>query len=84
MFYHHGISPSPPKLVYCTGLLMTPWVKPEGLEVDRKLKQVRGVFGHMLNDVWEVLGPQVRDLLNVQRISWTSIDVARFHHRRRI
>ncbi|KAH9933544.1 hypothetical protein B0H21DRAFT_825804 [Amylocystis lapponica] len=78
MFYYSGISPSPPKLVYRTGLLTTPWVNPKGLEAYRKLKQVRGVFDHKLNNVWEDLGPQVRDLLNVQRISWTSIDVARF------
>ncbi|EIN13897.1 hypothetical protein PUNSTDRAFT_23867, partial [Punctularia strigosozonata HHB-11173 SS5] len=74
---YSGISPSPPKLVY-TGLLTTPWVKPQGPEAYRKLKQVRGVFNHRVNDVWEDLGPQVRDLLNVQRISWTSVDVARF------
>lgn len=78
MFYYSGISPSPPKLVYRTRLSTTPWVKPKGLEAYRRLKQVRGVFGHKLNDVWEGVGPQVRDLLNVQQISWTSIDVARF------
>ncbi|KAI0927764.1 hypothetical protein AcW1_005200 [Taiwanofungus camphoratus] len=78
MYYYSGISPSPPKLVYRTGLLTTPWVKPKGLEAYRQLKQVRGVYGHRINDVWEDLGPQVRDLLNVQRIRWSSIDVARF------
>ncbi|KAF8162649.1 hypothetical protein B0H34DRAFT_794449 [Crassisporium funariophilum] len=78
MFYYSGISPSPPKPVYRTGLLTTPWVKPKGPEAYRKLEQVCGVFNHRLNDVWEDLGSQVRDLLNVQRISWTSIDVARF------
>jgi len=78
IYYYSGISPSPPRLVYRTGLLTTPWVKPKGLEAYRKLKQVRGVFNHMLNSVWEDLGPQVRDLLNVQRIRWSSIDVARF------
>ncbi|KZT19660.1 hypothetical protein NEOLEDRAFT_1158983 [Neolentinus lepideus HHB14362 ss-1] len=78
MFYYSGISPSPPKLVYHTGLSTTPWVKPKGLEAYRKLKEVRGIFGHKLNDVWEDVGPQVRDLLNVRQISWTSIDVARF------
>ncbi|KZT19676.1 hypothetical protein NEOLEDRAFT_1232745, partial [Neolentinus lepideus HHB14362 ss-1] len=78
MFYYSDISPSPPKLVYHTGLSTTPWVKPKGLEAYRKLKEVRGIFGHKLNDVWEDVGPQVRDLLNVRQISWTSIDVARF------
>ncbi len=75
LFRHFSV---PPKLVFHTGLSTTPWVKPKGLEAYRELKQVRDVFGHKLNDVWEDVGPQVRDLLNVQQISWTSVDVARF------
>ncbi|KAF8260461.1 hypothetical protein EI94DRAFT_1610857 [Lactarius quietus] len=78
MYYYSGISPTPPKLVYRTGSLKTPWIKPTGLESYRKLKQVRGVFGHRINDVWEDVGPQFRDLLNTQGVAWTSIDVARF------
>ncbi|KAH8119558.1 hypothetical protein DFH11DRAFT_1838878 [Phellopilus nigrolimitatus] len=78
MYYYSGISPTPPKLVYRTGSLKTPWIKPTGLESYRKLKQVRGVFGHRINDVWEDVGPLVRDLLNTQGVAWTSIDVARF------
>ncbi|KAI0920100.1 hypothetical protein AcV7_006093 [Taiwanofungus camphoratus] len=78
MFYYSGISPSPPKLVYRTGLQTDPWVKPTGPEAYRRLKEVRGVYGHRINDVWEELGPKVRDILNVQGIRWSSIDVARF------
>ncbi|KAI0310769.1 hypothetical protein OF83DRAFT_1070010 [Amylostereum chailletii] len=78
MFYYSGISPSPPKLLYRTGLQTTPWVKPKGPEAYRILKEVRGVFGHRINDVWEELGPKVRDVLNVRGIRWSSIDVARF------
>ena len=78
MFYYSGISPTPPKLVYRTGSSKTPWVKPTGLESYRKLKQARGVFGHKLNDVWKAVGPLVRDLLNIQMVAWTSIDVVRF------
>jgi hypothetical protein len=78
MFYYSGISPTPPKLVYRTGSSKTPWVKPTGPEAYRKLKQARGVFGHKLNVVWKDVGPLVRDLLNTQRVAWTSIDVARF------
>lgn len=36
------------------------------------------MFGHKLNVVWKDVGPLVRDLLNAQRVSWTSIDVVRF------
>ena len=78
MSYYSGISPTPPKLVYRTGSSKRPWVKPTGLESYRKLKQARGVFGHKLNLVWKAVGPLVRDLLNTQKVAWTSIDVARF------
>lgn len=78
MYYYSGISPSPPKLVYRTGLSTTPWVKPKGLEAHRQLKEVRGVYGHRINAVWEEVGPQVLDLLTVQGIRWSSIDLARF------
>lgn len=77
-FYYAGLSPSPPKLVYRTGLLKTPWSEPTGFEAYRRLKRARGVFGHRLNDVWEDVGPQIRDLLTLHHIQWTSIDVARF------
>jgi hypothetical protein len=37
------------------------------------------VFGHKLNYVWnEQVGPMVKDMLNSHKVSWTSIDVARF------
>ncbi|ETW77761.1 hypothetical protein HETIRDRAFT_243201, partial [Heterobasidion irregulare TC 32-1] len=78
MLYYSGISPTPPKLVYRTGSLKTPWVKPTGSDSYRKLKQARGVFGHRLNVVWKDVGPVVRDLLNARKVAWTSIDVVRF------
>ncbi|KAI5796327.1 hypothetical protein DFH27DRAFT_112451 [Peziza echinospora] len=78
LFYYSGISPTPPKLVYRTGSSKAPWVKPTGLEAQRRLKQVRGVFGHKLNLVWPGVGPRARDLLKAQGVAWTSIDVARF------
>ncbi|KAG9079402.1 hypothetical protein FRC06_007752, partial [Ceratobasidium sp. 370] len=59
MFYYSGISPTPPKLVYRTGSLKTPWIKPTGFEAYRKLKQARGVFGHKLNLVWKTVGHPV-------------------------
>jgi hypothetical protein len=67
MSYYSGVSPTPPKLVYRTGSLKTPCVKPKGLELYHK-KQAHGVFNHKLNKIWKVVGPQVRDLLNAQRV----------------
>ena len=76
MFYYSGISPTPPRLVYRTG--KTPWVMPNGPEAYRRLKQLRGVFGHKINDEWKNLGPKVCDLLDSQGVLFTSIDVVRF------
>lgn len=78
MFYHAGVSPTPPKLVYRTGSDKMPWVKPTGQEAYRRLKEARGVFGHKLNAIWNDVGPKVRDLLIAQEVAWTSIDVVRF------
>ena len=75
-FYYSGISETPPKLVYRTG--KDPWVEPTGPEAYRRLGQLRGVFGHKLNDNWKDLGPKVRDLLDSQGVLFTSIDVVRF------
>ncbi|KAG8993344.1 hypothetical protein FRB90_000723 [Tulasnella sp. 427] len=79
MFYYAGISPTPPRLVYCTGSHARPFIKPKGLEAYRQLKEARGVFNHPLNLVWKTeAGPKVRDLLTAERVSWTSIDGIRF------
>jgi hypothetical protein len=93
-FYYAGISPDPPTLVYRTG--KTPWNKTTGPEAYRALKELREVFDHKVNDVWERLGYEVRnlqllldvililysikvrDLLDEQKVLWTSVDVVRF------
>jgi hypothetical protein len=51
---------------------------PTGPEAQRELKELRPVFGHKLNTIWDVLGPKVRDFLNSLKVWWTSIDVVRF------
>ncbi|TFY83041.1 hypothetical protein EWM64_g973 [Hericium alpestre] len=75
-FYYSGISPSPPQLVFRTS--KQPWVKPTGPEAYRHLKQLRPVYGHQLNDLWDTIGPQVVDLLDQQKILFSSVDVVRF------
>ncbi|KAI0259708.1 hypothetical protein BC834DRAFT_833072 [Gloeopeniophorella convolvens] len=75
MFYYSGLCSSP-KLVYRTGT--TPWTMPTGPEAHRRLKELRPVFGHKLNIVWEDLGPKICRLLDSQGVFWTSIDVVRF------
>jgi len=74
-FYYAGL-PSAPVLVARTGT--TPWEAPKGPEAYRKLKELRAVGIHILNDVWEdKLAPKVHDLLNSRNVKWTSTDVVR-------
>ena len=76
LLYYSSISPTPPKLVYRTG--KTPWIEPTGPEACPRLKQLCGVFGHKLNDVWKDLGSKVHDLLDSQGVLFTSINIIRF------
>ena len=41
------------------------------------MKSLRGVFGTALNTVWDVVGPQIRDIVKARDI-WSSIDTTRF------
>lgn len=34
--------------------------------------RICGVFGHKINDVWNTLGYDVRNLLDEQQVLWTS------------
>lgn len=52
--YYSGLYSSP-VLVYRTGT--TPWTKPTGPEAYHWRKELRPVFRHKINDVWEELGP---------------------------
>ena len=42
------------------------------------MKSLRGVFGTALNKVWDVVGPQILDIVKARHIPWSSIDTARF------
>ncbi|KAJ6616507.1 hypothetical protein B0H10DRAFT_2391937 [Mycena sp. CBHHK59/15] len=57
-----------PDLVYRSDFLTTPFPKPS----------LRGVFDTPLNGVWDVVGPQIRDLIKARKINWSSVDPARF------
>ncbi|KAF8345616.1 hypothetical protein F5887DRAFT_917279 [Amanita rubescens] len=75
MFYYSGL-PSCPRLVYRTGTTL--WTEPTGLEAYHELKELRPVFGHVLNTIWNNLGPMVCDSLDSAGVLWTTIDVVRF------
>ncbi|SJL07900.1 uncharacterized protein ARMOST_11257 [Armillaria ostoyae] len=74
-FYYAGL-PSAPVLVARTGI--TPWKAPTGPEAYRKLKELRVVGNHALEEVWEGnLAPELHVLLDSMEVKWTSTDVVR-------
>ncbi|KAJ8495501.1 hypothetical protein ONZ45_g12825 [Pleurotus djamor] len=77
--YYHGISHSPPKLLYRSDLLTNPWVpQPVGPGTWPARKQVLAVFRHPLADVWEEMGPKLLDILDHEHVDWSTVDVCRF------
>ncbi|KAF3913030.1 hypothetical protein ABW21_db0204080 [Orbilia brochopaga] len=73
--YYHGI-PTRPRLVYRTGTVA--WSKPGGIGQYDIFKELRPVFQHRLNEIWDNLGPKICAVHDKYNISWTSIDVVRF------
>ncbi|EDR10432.1 uncharacterized protein LACBIDRAFT_317358 [Laccaria bicolor S238N-H82] len=78
--YYNGITGNDehPILVYRTDALTRPFSKPVGRFPYLPIKSVRGVFDTPLNKVWDVVGPQICDIIKAQDILWSSIDTARF------
>ena len=76
-FYYSGL-PSNPILVARTG--STPWEKPTGPEEYPRKKQLGIVGSHGICEIWQVLAPEVCDLLNKGQVDWTSIDPVRIGH----
>jgi hypothetical protein len=78
--YYNGITGDGdhPGLVYRSDFLTTPFPKPVGRHAHIPVKSLRGVFDTPLNDVWDAVGPQIRDLIKARKIDWSSIDPARF------
>lgn len=78
--YYNGITGDGdhPELVYRSDALTTPFPKPVGRFSHIPVKSVRGVFGTPLNQVWGAVLPQIRDIIEAQKIRWSSIAPARF------
>lgn len=70
-FYYAGL-PSAPTLIYRTG--KEQWIPPIGFEAHRRLKELRPVFGHLINKVWnDNLSWKVVDVLETHKVSLMSI-----------
>ncbi|KAF8884628.1 hypothetical protein BD779DRAFT_1536166 [Infundibulicybe gibba] len=79
--YYNGITGyggSDPELVYRSDFLTTPFPKPEGRFGYIPVKSAYGVFDTPLNNVWDAVGPQIKDLIKSRGVNWSSIDPARF------
>src|ERR1700761_6049844 len=79
-FYYHGIAGDSdhPDLVYRSDSLTTPFLKPVGRHAHIPVKSLRGVFDTPLNDVWDTVGLEIRDLIKARKIKWSSVDPVRF------
>ncbi|KAF8884633.1 hypothetical protein BD779DRAFT_1536189 [Infundibulicybe gibba] len=79
--YYNGITgygDGDPELVYRSDFLTTPFPKPEGRFGYIPVKSAYGVFDTPLNNVWDAVGPQIKDLIKSRGVNWSSIDPARF------
>jgi len=56
----------------------TPFPRPVGRHAHLPIKSLRGVFDTPLNGVWDIVGPQIRDLIKAHEIHYSSVDPARF------
>jgi hypothetical protein len=64
--YYAGL-PSEPTLVYRTG--KEQWSPPSGPEAQRRLKELREVFGHLITKVWHDLAWKVVSVMNKHKVS---------------
>ena len=78
--YYNGITGDRdhPHLVYRSDFLATPFPRPSGRYGHIPVKSLRGVFDTPLNAVWDIVGPQIRDIIKAHKIHWSCIDLVRF------
>lgn len=66
-----------PLLIYRSNFT-APFPKPTGRFANIPVKSLRGVHNTPLNNIWDTVGPQIRDHIKARNINWSSIDPARF------
>ena len=80
-FWYHGISGSPPKLLWRSDFETNPFRMPQVGERFFKLhpKTAYGVFGTRLNEVWDTtVAPQILKSLKAHRLKYSALKTARF------
>ncbi|KAK7689090.1 hypothetical protein QCA50_007781 [Cerrena zonata] len=76
--YYNGISTEHPELLYRSDLLENPFPIPTGRHPHLPTKTVCGVFSTPLNTVWDIVAPQICELLKTRKIRYSVIKTARF------
>ena len=76
-YYYNRITGSDdcPELLYRSDTLTTSFPKPVGKSGQVPIKSVHGVFDTPLQKVWDTVGPQICDIMQVHEVKWASIDV---------
>ncbi|EAU82252.1 hypothetical protein CC1G_12040 [Coprinopsis cinerea okayama7 len=78
--WYHGLSSSPPQLLYRSDLEGNPFpIPPPGTAFEKvPYKIAHGVFDTPLNRVWGSVAPQIIGLLKDRGVKVTTLNVARF------
>ena len=76
--YYNGISPDHPELLYRSDLLENSFPIPKGRFPHLPTKTAYGVFSTPLNPVWDIVAPQICELLKASKICYSAINAARF------
>ncbi|KIO05838.1 hypothetical protein M404DRAFT_999565 [Pisolithus tinctorius Marx 270] len=80
-FWYHGISSSPPKLLWRSDFETNPFAIPAlGDRFFRiATKTAYGVFGTRLNEVWDAtVVPQIKDVMKAHGLKYSALKTARF------
>ena len=77
-YCYYANLPSRPRLVARSSTPTTPWKAPTGWWAYPVRKELKAVGNHPLNDIWEdTLAPLVLDILESEKVKFTSVDVVR-------
>ena len=79
-FWYHGISGDPPKLMWRSDLETNPFpIPPPGTRFFKiPTKTAHGVFCTPLNDVWDIVAPQILASMKTHGLQYSALKTARF------
>ncbi|KAG6850084.1 hypothetical protein H0H93_001217 [Arthromyces matolae] len=80
LFWYHGISADPPKLLWRSDLETNPFPIPKPGTRFFKIptKTAHGVFGTQLNAVWDIVAPQILASMKAHSLKYSALKTVRF------